>query len=533
VRDNRSRPQCLEDGKSPITWFLTSGSVRQQKHVLIYEVLPFLMVQESTGGEILWCPCPEDVEVDDFRQDCLEVIDGYEKMEEFNARYGRSFKMGLAKLWLPRGQDYNKMRVYICQMNAAMDMVSYYYAQCRVLSLGNFTTTTEVNRMGVAIDVDNHSDRTFVAEEYLDRDGYRLKDYCLRTIRQRIRKLFLQEGVEPASWSKDKAKGLVKAPGYKKGTTYRFYDAPMGAPFKEMIRERATIRTEFAMNKAARKNLPILGGFKFGMMNFGSDSVRRLDMSKMARVLPGNGVKEEILSPNYTSFPELAMIRYDQERGENLDMDQVVIPKVMEVRQAAPVVVKKKVMTILVPSWELAGMKAVQEETEKRNQELARLKAIQEEEFERLKSEREEEKRRKKEPTSLAGAVRALNVKNADVRILSKDNKANQGAQQRLRQRSVVRQVETRDRSSSGSSVRYLGERRRSPERERKRGTTFARTSSPKVAVASSVRIGSGEDSSDNEEMDKIRLQRCKINLEIAKLERMEKRYAEMKLQRQ
>ncbi len=93
--------------------------------------------------------------------------------------------------------------------------------------------------------------------------------------------------------------------------------------------------------------------------------------------------------------------------------------------------------------------------------------------------------------------------------------------------------METRDRSSSGSSVRYLGERRRSPERERKRGTTFARTSSPKFATASSVRFHSREDSSDNEEMDRIRLQRCKVDLEIAKLEDMEKRYAEMKLQRQ
>jgi len=250
VKDNRSRPQCLEDGESPITWFLSSGSVRQQKHVLIYKVLPFLMEQEATGGEILWCPCPEDVEEDDFRQDCLEVIDGFEKLEEFNARYDMSFRMGLAKLWLPRGQDYDKTRVYICRMNAAMDMVGYYYAQCRVLSLGNFTTTTEANRMGVAINVENHSDRKFVAEEYLDKEGYRLKDYCLRTIRQRIRKLFLQEGVEPASWTEDKAKGLVKAPGYKKGTTFKFYDAPTGAPFKEMIRERATIRTEFALNKA-------------------------------------------------------------------------------------------------------------------------------------------------------------------------------------------------------------------------------------------------------------------------------------------
>ena len=43
------------------------------------------------------------------------------------------------------------------------------------------------------------------------------------------------------------------------------------------------------------------------MMNFGSESVRRMDMSKMARVLTGNGVKEELLSPSYTSFPELAI----------------------------------------------------------------------------------------------------------------------------------------------------------------------------------------------------------------------------------
>jgi len=201
VKDDRSRPQCLEDGESPITWFLTSGSVRQQKNVLVYKVLPFLMEQEATGGEILWCPCPENAEEDDFRQDCLEVIDGFEKLEEFNARYDMSFRMGLAKLWLPRGQNYDRNRVFISRMSAAMDMVGYYYTQCRVLALGNFTTTTEANRIGDVIDVENHSDRKFVAEEYLDKEGYRLKDYCLRTIRQRIRKLFLQEGVEPANWS--------------------------------------------------------------------------------------------------------------------------------------------------------------------------------------------------------------------------------------------------------------------------------------------------------------------------------------------
>jgi len=33
VGDDRSRPQCLEDGVSPITWYITFGSVRQQKDV--------------------------------------------------------------------------------------------------------------------------------------------------------------------------------------------------------------------------------------------------------------------------------------------------------------------------------------------------------------------------------------------------------------------------------------------------------------------------------------------------------------------
>jgi len=111
VVDDMNRPY-LKDGESPITWFITYGSVRQQKNVLVYEVLPFLMMKETTGGEILWCPCPEDVEEADFRQDCLEVIDGFEKMEDFNARFGKSFRMGLAKMWLPRGKDFETTRVF-------------------------------------------------------------------------------------------------------------------------------------------------------------------------------------------------------------------------------------------------------------------------------------------------------------------------------------------------------------------------------------------------------------------------------------
>jgi len=137
------------------------------------------------------------------------------------------------------------------------------------------------------------------------------------------------------------------------------------------------IRTEFAADRTARKNLPIIGSVKFGMMNFASITVKQLDMLKTARILEGNGLKDHLLPPGYQSFPEVAMLRYDQERGEQLSKERIRIPKPGYIRQVAPVqtgpVIVKKVMTINVPSWELAGLKAVQEETERR--ELARLKA--------------------------------------------------------------------------------------------------------------------------------------------------------------
>ena len=115
-------------------------------------------------------------------------------------------------------------------------------------------------------------------------------------------------------------------------------------------------------------------------------------------------------------------------------------------------------------------------------------------------------------------------MRNADVKIVTKDARPAQGAQQRLR-----------DRSSSGSSVQYVGEVRRSPERRGERGTTSrttARTSSPKFAKAPSVKYNSGEESSDNEEMDRIRKQRCVVQFETIKLERMERKYAKARMLR-
>jgi len=38
----------------------------------------------AEGGDILWCPSTDKVECADYRQDALEVLDVYEKIEEFN-----------------------------------------------------------------------------------------------------------------------------------------------------------------------------------------------------------------------------------------------------------------------------------------------------------------------------------------------------------------------------------------------------------------------------------------------------------------
>ncbi len=77
-----------------------------------------------------------------------------------------------------------------------------------------------------------------------------------------------------------------------------------------------------------------------------------------------------------------------------------------------------------------------------------------------------------------------------------------------------MQQVEPRDRSSSGSSIQFLGEVKKSPEKERERGTTSA----------SSVRTVD-YDSSDNEQKDEIRLLQAKVDVLTAKLDRLKARY--------
>ena len=48
--------------ESSTSWYICFGGVREQRDVTIYGVLPFLVEMDAERGEVLWCPCPEDVE---------------------------------------------------------------------------------------------------------------------------------------------------------------------------------------------------------------------------------------------------------------------------------------------------------------------------------------------------------------------------------------------------------------------------------------------------------------------------------------
>jgi len=255
VVDDIERDKYMKDGESPTTWYLCFGSVREQRDVLLYEILPFLKEMNAEGGDILWCPSTDKVDGADYRQDALEVLDAYEKLEEFNTFHKTMFKLGLAKMWLPRGKEYERDRVYCCRLGAALDVIGFHYIQCRVLPLGIFTTTDDQQRGKEAVDVQHHDDMLFREDAYLNTSGYKLRDYFYRTVRQRVRKLLRDEGVEPKDWNQARAAGLIRTPGNK---NQKPFEAPRGSPLKDMIQERARIRVEFSQDKTKRKDLPQL-----------------------------------------------------------------------------------------------------------------------------------------------------------------------------------------------------------------------------------------------------------------------------------
>jgi len=227
-------------------------------------------------------------------------------------------------------------------------------------------------------------------------------------------------------------------------------------------------------------------------MNVGSNTVDRMDISRVAPTRPGVGVKETLIPAGYESFPEMAMKRFDQERGKRMDEKRVIIPQ--DIKGPPPI-------------QQVTSAPTKEEEIVRK--ELNRIQAAQE------------------SPTSQAGAIRALHMVNAPAKKLAVVSRLPQSG---LGKRRV-----------SNTSMEHE-EAERTPEKGGERGTTSqitTQTCSQTFDKPLPILTDSAEES-DNETMDRIREQRFlvkmredKLRMETDRLARMEKRYVNERRQRE
>ena len=305
----------LTDDVMQVTWYVVYGSVHEQKNLLIYEMIQHVMkAMGENYGEILWIPCPTNFDEADYKRDSLEILDGIEKLSEYNAKFGTHFKMGLGKMWMPMGTEYVKERVYLSNLNACLDVIGYHYIECRVMNLGHLTTSTDV-KYSIPVGISGSENLMFVDKDYFTKWGFRLTDYSLRSMRQRIKIRLGEEGVEPMNWKLLVSGGVVRTPGYYTKDGRVEYSIAEGAPFKNTILERAKIRADLSKCKESRKNLPPLPGLIFDKIKFSAEGMSADQVCQNIRVYRGNGVKTTVLSANSDFIPDRALERFDQERG--------------------------------------------------------------------------------------------------------------------------------------------------------------------------------------------------------------------------
>jgi len=116
----------------------------------------------------------------------------------------------------------------------------------------------------------------------------------------------------------------------------------------------------FSDDKTTRKDLPILGPMKCEMFNYTSTNVRPQDLSRTAKTTLDNGVRESILPPDYVVFQDEAMTRFRQVQGllQHLKVVKVPRPVVVcqgEVRQAVAASVQKVEKKVVTEPTTLAG----------------------------------------------------------------------------------------------------------------------------------------------------------------------------------
>lgn len=135
--------------KNPILWIVVEGTIKDQKDMLIYEVLPeFIVSRKLTEAQFLWIPGHHDNSLTSFREDVFEILDGVNKIRKINVYHNTMFRLGLTTLRFGLGEKNCEANVKIERLNIAIKVAVHYLVRCRIVKLAKYTLAHDSDKKG-------------------------------------------------------------------------------------------------------------------------------------------------------------------------------------------------------------------------------------------------------------------------------------------------------------------------------------------------------------------------------------------------
>jgi len=261
----RTKTHFYTVDKVPIVWYMTSTTVAMQGELLQKILLDNIHKSSSLSAiETIWIPCSGIPDLMSLPRDIYEVIDAVEKAKEIGIKYNVEIKISLATSWLPMGEINHEAALRIFSMNKALLVVGYYWLRCRVTDLIH-TTTHEVRGKDKedTMQIRDLEDYLFVKDMYVDQKhgGLKINEHAGRQVREILRRVFLQYGLEPHWESAVSSHGrffhIPEPRVFFNGRSRRLPEPTSGQiPTHKVVQTRAEIRQKFIRDESDDRELP-------------------------------------------------------------------------------------------------------------------------------------------------------------------------------------------------------------------------------------------------------------------------------------
>ena len=261
----RTKTHFYTVDKIPIIWYMTSTTVAMQGELLQKILLDNIHKSSSLSAiEVIWIPCSGIPDLMSLPRDIYEVIDAVEKAKEIGIKYNVDIKISLATSWLPMGEINHEAALRVFSMNKALLVVGYYWLRCRVTDLVH-TTTHEVRGKDKedTMEIRDLEDFLFVKDMYVDQKhgGLKINEHAGRQIREILRRVFLQYGLEPHWESAVNSHGrffhIPEPRVFFNGRSRRLPEPTSGQiPTHMVVQSRAEIRQRFIRDESDDRELP-------------------------------------------------------------------------------------------------------------------------------------------------------------------------------------------------------------------------------------------------------------------------------------